>query len=257
MHHYNLSALLQGHIYAFVLIFCRLGSMMMLFPGIGEIYVAPRFRLMFAFSLSFLMMPVLMPRLPGLPPEIPALTGLIFYEIVVGLFFGTFLRLLMGALETAGTVIALQTGLSNATILNPAQASQSPLPSAFLSIAGVTLVFVMGIDHMLLRSMVATYDLFPPGGELMPGDMAQMVTHIMSRSFTVGIELAMPFIIMGLLMFLALGLMQRLMPVVQLFLIVMPLQIWGGLFLMSVTVAAIMTAWLHYFDTSMTSFFTR
>jgi len=257
MHSYNLNAFLSGHVYAFLMIFSRLGSMMMLFPGIGETYVAPRFRLMLAFSISFLLLLPLMPRLPPAPEAVSALTALIFYEIVIGLFFGTFIRIAMGALETAGTVIALQTGLSNATILNPAQATQSPLPSALLSIIGVTLVFVTGADHFLFHGLVTTYDLFPPGGELIPGDMAQSITHFMSNSFRVGIMLAMPFMIVGLLMFLALGLMQRLLPVVQLFLIVLPVQIWGGLFLISVTVAGIMTAWLSYFDKSMTSLFTR
>jgi len=257
MHQFNLDTFLSGHAYAFVLIFCRFGSMMMLFPGIAENYVAARFRLMFAFSLSFLLLPVLMPRLPQMPTQIPTLAGLVFFEIAVGLFFGTFVRLIMGVLETTGTVIALQTGLSNATILNPALATQSTLPSALLSIIGVTLVFATGLDHMLLRSVMATYDLFPPGGDLMPGDMAQFMAHAMSSSFAIGVGLAMPFLIMGLLMFIALGMMQKLMPVVQLFLIVLPLQIWGGFFLVSVTLAGILTAWLRYFDASIDTFFTR
>ncbi len=66
---------------------------------------------------------------------------LIGYEVVIGLFFGTLLRMLISSLETAGTVIGMQTGLSNATILNPALAAQSTLPSAMLSVVGVTLHF--------------------------------------------------------------------------------------------------------------------
>src|SRR6185312_17320787 len=108
-------------------------------------------------------------------------------------------------------IIAMQTGLSNAVILNPAMATQSPLPSAFMSIVGLTLVFASGLDHYLLRSMVATYDLFPPGAALPAGDMAQTFVQAFSRSFRIGIELASPFMVIGLLMYVALGIMQRLM----------------------------------------------
>jgi len=253
----HLDKFLSGHVFAFVFIFARLGSILMLFPGIGESYVSPRIRLMLALTITFLLMGPLLPRIPVAPEAIPDLFQMIGYEIIVGLFFGTLLRLIMSTLESAGAVISLQTGLSNATILNPTLATQSPLASAFLSVIGVTLIFITGLDHLLLRSLVAIYDLFPPGGQLMPGDMAQSVIQLTNRSFVIGIELSMPFLVIGLLMYMALGIMQKLMPQVQLFLVALPVQIWGGLALTGLTVGAIMTYWLHYFDASIGSFFTR
>jgi flagellar biosynthetic protein FliR len=136
-------------------------------------------------------------------------------------------------------------------------ATQSPLSTAMLSTVGATLIFVTGLDGMLLRSMVGIYDVFPPGGELMPGDMAQTVIQMTNRSFVLGIELAMPFFVMGLLMYMALGMIQKLLPQVQLFLVAMPIQIWGGLFLFSLTISGIMTFWLSYFDSTLAPFVGR
>jgi flagellar biosynthetic protein FliR len=256
VHTFNLDTYLSGHIFAFLLIFARIGCVLMLFPGISESYVAPRLRMLLALSLSFLLLGPLLPRFPAKPPEAMAdLMRMLGSEVLIGLFFGTILRLIVGALEDAGAIIALQTGLSNATILNPALASQSPLASALLSITGVTLVFVTGLDHFLLRSLAALYDLFPVGGTIVIGDMTQFVTQTLSSSFNIGIQMATPFLVMGLLMFIALGMIQRLLPQVQLFLVVLPLQIWGGIGLIAVTLAGIMTVWLHYCDTTVTSFF--
>jgi flagellar biosynthetic protein FliR len=142
-------------------------------------------------------------------------------------------------------------------VFNPALAMQSPLTSAFLGIAGVTLIFITGLDHFLLRSLAGLYDAFPPAGTLMPGDMVQVVVKGISRSFETGIALGMPFLVMGLLLNVALGVMQKIMPQVQLFLIVMPVQIWGGLFLLALTMAGILTVWLHFADASVNSFFGR
>jgi len=253
----HLDKFMSGHVFAFVFIFARIGSVIMLFPGLGESYVSPRMRLMFAFSLSFLLMEPLLGRVPMPPENIGELFRLLSYEIIIGLFFGTILRLLLSTLETAGSVISLQIGLSNATILNPALAIQSTLASAMLSVAGVTLLFITGLDHLLFRSLTALYEAFPPGGLVMAGDMTQTVIQMTNRGFVVGIELAMPFLVIGVLMYVALGIMQKLLPQVQLFIITLPLQIWGGLGLMAITFAGMLTIWLHYFDASIGALFTR
>ena len=252
---YDIDKFLTGHAFAFMFIFARVGTVMMLMPGIGEAYVPVRIRLMFALCLCFVLTEPLMGHMPPIPNDIGHMIGLIFFEIVIGLFFGTIMRFIMDALETTGTIIGLQTGLSSATVFNPSLAAQSPLPSAFLGVVGIVMIFVSGLDHMILRSIVATYDAFPPGGQLIPGDMVQMVSQTMGKSFALGIQLSMPFTMIALLMFTALGMMQKLMPSIQLFMISMPVQIWGGLFLIAVTIGSIMAAWLAFFDATLNSFF--
>ena len=163
----------------------------------------------------------------------------------------------MGALEAAGMIVGIQTGLSNATMMNPAMATQSPLPSAFLSTAGLVLIFITGLDHFLIRTTIALYDVFPPGGAFVPGDMAQTVIRVANQSFIIGIELSAPFLIMGLMLYTAVGVLQRLMPSVQLFMVMMPVEIWGGLMMFSLTIAGILTLWLRYFDQSVGSFFQK
>jgi len=255
--HINLDNYLSGHIFAFVLIFTRIGSAMMLMPGIGERYVMARARLALTFAICLLVMEPLFPRLPTMPPSIGDLVRLLTCEAIIGVFFGTILRIFLSVLEAAGTVIGLQTGLSSATVLNPALASQSPLPSALLSVLGTTLIFVTGLDHVLLQSLVALYNLFPPGAVLMPGDMTETVLRLTNQAFVLGIELAMPFFVIGLLMYVALGMIQKLLPNLQLFLIALPLQIWGGLIVLGLTVSSIMSLWLHYIDDTIVSLFGR
>ena len=250
----HLEKLLSGHVFTFMVLFSRVSAVLMLFPGIGESFVPARIRMMFALSLCLLLLEPMQGHFPTPPSSMPDFVRLIGYEVLIGLFFGTFLRFLMSGLESAGTIIGLQTGLSNATIMNPAMAAQSPLPSAFLSVAGLALIFITGLDHFLLRSILDTYNVFPVGGELMPGDMAQQVMRTTNDSFKLGIELAAPFLVIGLLGNLAVGLIQKLLPQVQLFMIMMPVQIWGGLILLAVTMTSILTLWLQYVDDSVVSF---
>ncbi len=250
----NLDAQLSGHVFAFLMIFTRLGAAVMLFPGIGEAYVTPRIRLLFALALSFLLMPVLAPLIPRMPESMPSLVVFIAQEALIGIFVGSLLRLLIAAIETAGAIIAVQVGLSNAMVLNPSQATQSALPSAFLGAAGITLLFITGLDHLMLRGLLRMYELFPAGGGVMVGDMAQAYVKMLAKSFLVGVEIGAPFLVIGLLLFTALGFMQRMVAQVQLFLVALPVQIVAGMTLFAATMGMIMTVWLRYFDASMSGF---
>jgi flagellar biosynthetic protein FliR len=247
----DISKQLSGNVFPFLLVLTRIGSAFMLFPGIGESFVPVRVRMMFALAISFIMCPVLMPLLPPMPPDIAGLGLLLAREVLIGLFFGCLLRLLMGVVETTGAMIGMQTGLSNAMILNPLLATQSALPSAFLSMAAVALVFITGLDHLLLQAMMDTYHVFPAGSFPEPGDVVEIYSRMVTRSFLMGVELAAPFLISGLILYSALGFMQRLMQQVQLFLVVMPVQILGGIMLFGATLAAILSVWLEYVDASL------
>ena len=253
----NLDHELSGHVFPFLLVFTRLGAALMLMPGLGEMYVPTRVRLLLALLISFLVFPVLMPSLPPEPSSTAELARLVTQEVVIGLFFGSLMQLLVVAIETAGAVISVQMGLSNAMILNPSMAIESTLPSAFLGAAGIALIFLTGLDHFLLRGMIETYSLFPAGRFPPTADLLQAYTHLASESFTVGVELAGPFLVIGLLLYVALGIMQRMMPQVQLFLVVVPVQIWGGLLLFAATVSVMMSIWLRFCDSAITDLLAR
>lgn len=248
---------LSGQVFPFMMIFCRLGAGLMMFPGIGEAFVSPRIRMLFALSLSFLMLPVFAPLMPAIPSQPSDLTRLIVIEIMVGLFFGTVMRLLMAVVETAGALIGMEIGLSNASILNPALATESALPAAFLGTTAIVLLFTTGLDQLLFRALMDTYKVFPVGLSLPMGDMVKSFIHLITQSFSVGVQLASPFMIMGLLMYIALGIMQRLMPSIQLFLILIPVQIWGGIFVLSACASVILGVWLGYYDETVVSLFVR
>ena len=111
-----LAELLQGEIFAFFLVFARLGSALMLLPGFGEIFVSTRSRLVFAFAMTVVVTPLVAEGLPNLPAEPISLAVLILGEIIVGVFLGSLSRLLLSMLQTAGTLIAHTTNLAAAQI---------------------------------------------------------------------------------------------------------------------------------------------
>ncbi len=239
---------LPANLFAAVLIFARIGAAMMLLPGFGELYVPQRFRLLLALLMAGLLTPVLAPMLPPLPGSSAALALMVMGEVVVGVFIGTLARMLVAALEMAGTMVSLQTGLSTASMFNPlADQASSPLPSALYGMLGVVLIFVTDLDHLLLRAAVESYGLFTPGALPPVGDLTDTVTRFAAGSFRLAFEMAAPFIVIGLIFFVALGIIARMVPQLQVLFIAQPLQILGGLGLFAIVLVTGMRWFLTAF----------
>lgn len=249
-----LEVFLASNILAFMLTFARVGTAMMIMPGVGDSFVPERIRLYMAVGLSFVLFPLLLPYMPSPVPAVHYLTMLIGMEVLVGLFIGSIARIFMGAMDTAGMIISTQAGLSNAQVFNPSLSSQGSIMGAFLSVTGVVVLFSVNLHHLLIMAVVESYEFFPLGELPSAGSMAEMISKTVTASFMVGVKLASPFIVMTLIMYVAMGVLSRLMPQVQVFMIALPLQIWMSLILLTLVLTAIFYHWLGHFEEGMVYF---
>ena len=249
-----LQEILSANIFAFFLVFARLGGAMMVIPGFGELVIPPRIRLGLTLAVALSIFPLLGGRLPGMPAGLPGLFALIGTELVIGVFIGTAARLIMSALHVAGTVISFQSSLGFAQTVDPTARSQGAIVVSLLNMLGVVLIFATGLHYMLLRALVESYVLFPPGDLPPLDDFAEMAVRFVSHSFALGFRIAAPLVAYGIVFYICLGLMGRLMPRVQLFFIVMPLQILLSLAILMIVLPAAMLWFLDHFEASMAAF---
>lgn len=249
-----LEQFLITELYAYLLIFCRLGAAVMLLPGIGEIYVPARIRLLFALALSLLMMPLLSPLMPTPPTAVSMVFLQVFAELLAGLFFGALTRILISAMHTAGSTIAMQSGLASAMMLDINQTTQSTAITNLLTITALMVFFATDLHHAVLHAVAQSYDLFQPGIILPVGDSAYYMASTVARTFAVGVQLASPHIVLGLTMYLGAGVLARLMPAMQIFFILLAPQIMIALFLLMVMLGAIMAWYAGYLENVLGNF---
>ena len=245
-----LQQLLDEQIFVWMLVFLRVGTAFSVMPTIGDAFITPRTRLLFALAVSVVVAPVIRPQLPPMPGSPFELLVLAAGEMTIGIFLGTIARLLMGTLEVAGTIISLQSGLANAQIFNPALATAGSLPGALMGWLGLLLLFVTDLHHLLIMAVVDSYSTFTPGAAIPVDDMANVVGQLVSKSFLLGVQMSAPFLITGVLFALALGLLNKLAPQVQVFQIFTSVQVLMGLFLFALTLGAMMLFWLSRFESS-------
>ena len=243
-----LEELLRLNIFAFFLIFARIGTVIMLLPGFSAAYVSTRIRLGFALAVAFVVFPVLAPRLPLPPSAVSDLALMISGEIIVGGFYGLIMRIMIASLQTAGTIAALASSMANALVQDPVAEQQSSTISGFLLTIGVVLIFVSDTHHLMLRGLLQTYDMFEPGARLPFGDFADTIGREVAASFGLGLQLAAPFVVIGLTYYIGLGLLGRLMPQLPVFFFGLPLQISVQLLVFTITLSGIMLAFMQNFE---------
>lgn len=242
-----LQQVLPANLFAAMLIFARVGSALMLLPGFGEFYVLQRYRLLLGLFIAALLTPVLAPMLPAMPAKAFDLVAIVGAEATIGLFLGLVSRILLSALDIAGTIVSFQLGLSAAQIFNPTAAAPGTLTGTLYSVLGVLLIFVTDLHHLLLRALVDSYAVFAPGVLPPPGDLSDMIARSVAGAFLIGMELAAPFILLGLLFYIAIGIVGRLVPQLQILFVTLPLQILGGFLALGMVLAASMEWFLEAF----------
>jgi flagellar biosynthetic protein FliR len=229
---------------AFMLVFARIGAMLMLLPGLGELMISTRFRLATAVVLSAIMLPLHRDAYHVDLHSIGSVLVMLGEEMLIGVLLGMTARLTIASLQITGSVVAQQLGLGFVTAVDPTQGEQGVLIGNFLTILGVTLLFATNLHYLVIAALDESYSLFTPGEIPLTGDMAALMTRTLSGAFKVGIQLSAPFLVFGLLFNLGLGLLSRLMPQMQVFFVGVPLSILVGFIILFLVLAAMMGVYL-------------
>lgn len=244
----TLAGLLTGELLAVLLVFARLGAALMLLPGFGESHVNPRLRLWLGLLTSLLVAGALGDRLPRVPSEPAALVALLGPEVLVGLAIGGAIRLALAALQLAGSIVALQSGLAAAALFDPSEATQGTVPGALLATTFLVLLLATDTHHTLLLRIVEGYALLPPGGPLPEGDLLSVVARLGNAAFGIGLAVAAPVLVASFLGNLALGLLARLVPALQVLFVALPLQLVLALSALALAFAAGLATALRFLD---------
>jgi flagellar biosynthetic protein FliR len=235
--------------FLYILIFARVGSILMLIPALGEQVIPARMRLGFALVFSAVLYPIVVPTLPPLSGDVLQVIVYLLHEIAIGLILGAITRLITLAASVAGSVIAFQAGLSGALGADPANGGvQGVLIGSFLSMLGVALIFATDLHHVALMAIRDSYMIFSPTQEIMWGDAAQMAIQSTASAFVIGVQMSAPFMVLGLVFYLGMGLLGRMMPQLQVFFVAMPATIWVGLALMALLLTMMMGWYLTHFE---------
>ncbi|MCF6272396.1 MAG: flagellar biosynthetic protein FliR [Rhodobacteraceae bacterium] len=230
-----------------ILVFVRVAAAVALMPGFGEQAIPSRVRLMAAIGFTLVVWPMVEPVLPDINTALPAFGGLIVIEAGIGFLIGISLRLLVMALQLAGSIAAQSTAITQVAGVG---VTPDPMPAIgnILMLAGLALALVTGLHIKASLAIASTYDLFPLGTIPIAGDIAEWGIARVSDVFAFGFTMSAPFVIASFAYNLALGAINRAMPSLLVAFVGAPLITAGALLLLLLAGPTIITVWNDRLD---------
>ena len=233
---------------AFMLVFARIGAMVMLLPGLGEQNIPTQIKLAIALALTLIILPLHRADYHVDMQSLAPLLVLMIHEVIIGVILGATARVTLSALQVAGSVIAQQLGLGFVTSVDPTQGQQGAVVGNFLTLLGITLMFSTDTHYLVIEALRDSYAVFSPGEFMPSGDVAALATRAFATAFRIGMQLSAPFLVFGLVFNVGMGVLARLMPQMQVYFVGVPLSILAGFLIFSLVLVAMMGTFLNYFN---------
>jgi flagellar biosynthetic protein FliR len=210
-------------VWPFLFVGARLFGLFSFMPGFSHLAVPFPVRVFMTAALSGAITMIIYPEALQIPENKILLK--IIQEIATGILSGLLLKVFFSALDIAGSICGFQMSLSNVFINNPDTNQQNSMLSSFFILIAITILFATNMHLHILSVFV---DSFHKTDVSSINDYSKIFLEIFSSAFAVGLSLAGPAIIVSVTLYFVAGILNRLVPQVQVFFLIQPLQLFLG-----------------------------
>lgn len=218
--------------------FVRIGSMMVAAPVFGARMLPVRIRILMALSVSVLTVPLL-PPVPAVDPISLASFNILLQQILIGVATGFIIQMVFQSLVIAGEAIANGMGLGFARMVDPANGVQVPVISQFFVVLA-TLLFVVLNGHLLLiQLIVRSFEILPIAETGLSLPALKAVVNWGSQMFIGGLMIGLPAVTALLVVNIAMGVITRAAPQLNIFAVGFPLMILLGFIFLAATLPSV------------------
>jgi len=230
----------------FMLVLSRVAGIFAALPVFGGHTVPLRIKVITVFMITLVCFPTLSVAIPQVPSDVFILALLVFSEVMVGLTLGFITQIIFAAVEFSGQIIGMQMGLTISSILDPSRGTQVQIMSVLQTLFATLMFLSLNIHHLFIRAIMDSFRVIPLGGWHLSGELVHFLVMRTADIFIIGIRLAAPVMVALLLTTVALGIMARAFPQMNIFMISLPLNVGLGLVIMGMT----LTIFFHVLEVS-------
>lgn len=221
------AAQLDGWLAALMFPLARLLGLIASAPLLSNRAVSARIRLGVGLAAAMAILPAL-PPMPPVPTDSWLALGLLAQQALIGIAIGFMMRLMFAAVDIAGEMIGLQMGLSFAVFFSPQTGGQSSVVAEFLGL--LTLLIFLALDgHLMLINVVVMSFEWLPVGAGTRADGWLLIVRYAAVMFFSGVLLALPLVTTLLITNIALGVLTRAAPQLNLFAVGFPVTLTVGM----------------------------
>lgn len=226
-------SIIQGQLGFFLLIFVRISGIFMLAPIFGSRNITGRIKAGLALIITYIIFPLIFNVNTVIPDYFLSYFFLVMGELLIGLILGFVSSLIFSAIQMAGQLLDMQIGFGIINMLDPLSGQQLPLIGNFKYILALILFLSMNGHHVLLAALFSSFKLIPVTGMVVNVAIADFMIGMVGNMFVLALKVSMPIIVSLLLTDMALGILARTMPQMNIFVVGVPGKIIIGIFVLS------------------------
>ncbi|WP_019879195.1 flagellar biosynthetic protein FliR [Succinispira mobilis] len=218
-----------------ILIFARINGIFVTAPFFGSRNISAKLRIGLSLLLTILILPsVLKLNIASNYQEANLLYfSLVVGEFLVGLIIGFVANIFFSVAQMAGQVLDMQIGFGMVNVLDPQSGQQMPVIGNFLNILAVLVFLTTNAHHFLLISLNDSFSVISLGAPNFQAGILAFALEVFKKTFVIAFKFCLPIATVILLTDIALGMLSKTMPQMNIFIVGMPAKIILGIFMLS------------------------
>lgn len=233
----------------FLVVTSRVAGFIGAVPVISSAQTPGRVKTAMTVAISLALFPVMADAVPKEVSFAPlSFLLLMISELLLGLLLGLVARLIFTAVEFGATVIGYQMGFAAANVFDPQSERQVALISQFQNVFAILIFLAINGHHLFLRTAVLSYELLPPGQIDFSGQAVPFLMELASHMFAIGVQFSAPVLAVLLLSGLILGVLARVFPQLNVFLLSFPINIGAAFIVIALTLSMVSVLISREFD---------
>ncbi|WP_110953257.1 flagellar biosynthetic protein FliR [Anaerosinus massiliensis] len=225
---------LENQLGLFLLVLTRISGIFIISPFLGSANIPGVIRISASVAISFVLFPLVSLQNGMVIPE--TLIGYIIVictELFIGWMIGFIASLVFHGIRMAGQILDMQVGFAMVNVLDPTTGQQIPLIGSFKYNLAIIIFLVTNSHHLLLTGLFDSFQLVPILSNPFAPSITKLVIDMVAATFTIAIKISLPVLVAIILTDVALGILARTMPQMNIFVVGIPAKIFIGLFVLA------------------------
>lgn len=231
----------------FLLILTRVSAFIVVIPVFGGPNTPRLLKIGFSFVLAVLLLPLVAPVASPITGGLIGFALAVLREAVVGVAMGLVCFFILHSLTIAGQLFDMHIGFMMSNFFDPVTGGQTTLLAKFLYLLGITLFLTMDGHHMVISGLFKSFQMVPLTGAEFNGDTALFIIRVFARMITIAVQICLPIIAVVLIIDVALGLVGKTAPQMNIFMLGFPIKIAMGIATLAVMVPLMGTVFSSLF----------
>jgi flagellar biosynthetic protein FliR len=229
----DLFGLVQNQVGFFLLVFIRITGIFMMAPVFGSSNVQGYVKAGLALAISIILFPVIYNAHVTIPDQLLPYVFAVAGEFTVGLILGFVSSLVFSAIQMAGQILDTQIGFGMVNVIDPLSGQQVPLIGNFYYFLAILVFLATNGHHVLLTALFTSFKLVPVSGLVVQSGLTAFIVDLLGGMFVIAMKISLPVLVALLMTDVALGMLARTMPQLNIFVVGVPGKIIVGIFVLS------------------------